>query len=130
MPDRTVVNRSRGARRAATATSLTVTVPVGAKSGYLYVTTAVSTAKSSSQFVVLLPQTSSEDAIVICDRVRERVDSHVFGGYGGAPRLHITVSIGTTSYPDNGLTTDELLNAVDSALYTAKGSGKNQVATV
>jgi diguanylate cyclase (GGDEF)-like protein len=82
------------------------------------------------EFVVLLPQTSSEDARQICDRVRERVDAHSFGGYGGAPQLHITVSIGTTSYPDNGLTTDDLLNAVDSALYTAKGSGKNQVAVV
>jgi len=82
------------------------------------------------EFIVILPQTSSPDALVISKRIREKVDAHEFGGYNGAPKLHVTVSVGVTSYPDNGLRTEELISAVDSALYQAKGSGKNQVCSV
>jgi GGDEF domain-containing protein len=42
----------------------------------------------------------------------------------------MTVSVGITSYPDNGLSSDELISAVDSALYRAKGAGKNVVCSV
>ncbi|MFH1891705.1 MAG: sensor domain-containing diguanylate cyclase [Candidatus Zixiibacteriota bacterium] len=82
------------------------------------------------EFIVILPQTSSPDALIIGQRIRERVDIHEFGGYAGTPKLHVTVSVGITSYPDNGLETAELISAVDSALYHAKGSGKNQVCSV
>jgi diguanylate cyclase (GGDEF)-like protein len=82
------------------------------------------------EFVVILPQTSTSDAMVIGNRIRDRVDATRFGGYGGTPKLHVTVSVGVTGYPDNGLTADELMSAVDSALYRAKGSGKNQVISV
>lgn len=82
------------------------------------------------EFIVILPQTGAKDAEMIAERIRSRVDKHEFGGYGGAPKLHMTVSVGITSYPDNGLSTDELIGAVDSALYRAKGAGKNVVCSV
>jgi diguanylate cyclase (GGDEF)-like protein len=82
------------------------------------------------EFIVILPQTGAKDAEVIAERIRNRVDRHEFGGYGGAPKLHMTVSVGITSYPDNGLSSDELISAVDSALYRAKGAGKNVVCSV
>lgn len=82
------------------------------------------------EFIVILPQTDSDDANVIGERIREKVDTHIFGGHGGVPKLRVTVSIGITAYPDNGLSTADLISAVDSALYRAKGSGKNQVCTV
>jgi len=82
------------------------------------------------EFIVILPQTNSMDAKIIGERIREKVDIHTFGGYAGIPKLRVTVSIGVTAYPDNGLTTADLISAVDSALYRAKGSGKNQVCTV
>jgi len=82
------------------------------------------------EFIVILPQTSSPDALLIGGRIRERVDIHEFGGYVGVPKLHVTVSVGITSFPDNGRNTDELISAVDAALYQAKGSGKNQVCSV
>jgi diguanylate cyclase (GGDEF)-like protein len=82
------------------------------------------------EFIVILPQTASADARPIGDRIRERVDAHTFGGYGGAPILRTTVSIGVTSYPDNGMQVSDLISAVDSALYRAKGSGKNLVCSV
>ncbi len=79
------------------------------------------------EFIVILPQTGSDDAEIIAERIRSRIEIHQFGGHSGVPKLHITVSIGTTSYPDNGLSADELMAAVDSALYRAKGAGKNVV---
>jgi diguanylate cyclase (GGDEF)-like protein len=82
------------------------------------------------EFIVILPQTGRKDADAIGSRIRERVDGHEFGGYGGIPKMHITVSIGITSYPDNGLSVDELISAVDSALYRAKGAGKNIVCSI
>ena len=41
----------------------------------------------------------------------------------------ITISVGVASFPENGSTAGELLEAADMALYAAKQSGKNQVST-
>ncbi|HOB44246.1 MAG TPA: diguanylate cyclase, partial [Bacillota bacterium] len=41
-----------------------------------------------------------------------------------------TVSVGVASYPEAGSTVDELVNAVDAAMYTAKRQGKNRVVCV
>jgi len=41
----------------------------------------------------------------------------------------VTVSIGISTYPDNGGTADHIVELVDKALYQAKSSGKNAVRT-
>ena len=41
--------------------------------------------------------------------------------------MFVTASVGTSIFPDNGLTPEELLKQADSAMYRAKESGRNNV---
>jgi diguanylate cyclase (GGDEF)-like protein len=81
------------------------------------------------EFIVILPQTSHEDAHLIAERIRAEVESATFGG-ANIPELHATVSVGITTYPDNGRGEEEIVQMVDQAMYMAKGAGKNAVATI
>ena len=78
------------------------------------------------EFVVILPQTAREGACVLADRVKFSVETTAFPL---VPPGMITVSLGVATYPENGITAGELLEAADIALYTAKQSGKNRVST-
>lgn len=82
------------------------------------------------EFIVILPQTPDNEAKRIAERIRGEVERSEFGGGGGIPKLKVTVSVGVSTYPDNGMTEEELINAVDQAMYQAKGKGKNTVCTV
>jgi diguanylate cyclase (GGDEF)-like protein len=82
------------------------------------------------EFIVILPNTIEREAHKIAERIRSEVEAAHFGGGEGIPPLHVTVSVGVSSYPENGLNHEELINAVDQAMYRAKGSGKNTVCTV
>lgn len=82
------------------------------------------------EFIVILPNTVARETHAIAKRIRFEVERAVFGGGENIPQLKVTVSVGVSSYPENGLTEEELINAVDQAMYRAKGSGKNTVCTV
>lgn len=82
------------------------------------------------EFAVILPQTKKEDAQMIGERIRHRVESADFVSETKDSRVKITVSLGVASFPENGRTSKELIERVDQALYLAKGKGKNLVCTV
>jgi len=82
------------------------------------------------EFVVILPQTPRTEAEQIGERIRHQIERAVFGGGEGIPDLKVTVSVGITSYPENGRPDDDLLSVADTALYRAKGSGKNKVCVI
>jgi len=78
------------------------------------------------EFVVLLVETSKAGARLYADRIRQVISSYPF-----AHGKRITASFGIASLPDDeAATAEELVRAADEALYGAKRSGKNQVATV
>jgi diguanylate cyclase (GGDEF)-like protein len=71
------------------------------------------------EFVVLLASTGAAAAGVVVQRIREGIARHHFMAAG---RL-ITVpgiSLGLASYPENGRTPEELLNAADHNLYATR----------
>ncbi len=78
------------------------------------------------EFAVILPQTASDEAVAIGERIREQVESASFD-IGPAGFVHITVSVGVSSFPENGKSHEELVSAADQALYLAKGEGRNLV---
>ncbi len=80
------------------------------------------------EFVVILPQTTVKEARIIAERIREHVERAVFdaGKYG---KIRITVSVGVSSFPENGHSHEELVSVTDEALYQAKGEGRNLVCT-
>jgi len=73
------------------------------------------------EFSILLPQTSSGEARIIAERVRERVDSADF------PNRKVTVSIGVASCSALVCTSADIIQAADDALYEAKRRGRNNV---
>jgi len=92
------------------------------------------------EFVMVLPETSMEDTLRICEDIRGAVESTVFlsreWGFS-MPPLHLagilSASIGIARYvPDPNSTVpseiekSELLRRADAAMYRAKSLGKNQ----
>lgn len=77
------------------------------------------------EFVALLVETSAKDAEIIAERVRKRVESHVFKANNEDHR--ITISVGVATYPDHGSTREEILSLADKAMYYGKRATKNIV---
>ena len=78
------------------------------------------------EFVAILPQTPLVEAQSIGERIRTQVEATIIDT-GHTGKVKITVSIGVSSYPENGRSEEELVSVADQALYKAKGSGKNLV---
>jgi two-component system cell cycle response regulator len=80
------------------------------------------------EFVVVLPETALDGAMIVADRVRQRIQLHNFGTE--AEPIGVTVSIGVASVPDDRATSAQTFLALaDAALYRAKAAGRNVVRT-
>ncbi|MBJ7485505.1 PleD family two-component system response regulator [Brevundimonas sp.] len=79
------------------------------------------------EFVVVMPDTSLEDAHSIADRIRRDVGSAPFRVMGGREHLTITVSVGVAASLGEGDTPEALLKRADEGVYEAKASGRNRV---
>jgi diguanylate cyclase (GGDEF)-like protein len=80
------------------------------------------------EFVVLLPETSEEEAKEVAEKLRGKiVEKKFLGEEESQPTKNITVSIGIASYPKDGHSSSKLIEIADKALYNAKSSGKNTV---
>jgi diguanylate cyclase (GGDEF)-like protein len=79
------------------------------------------------EFIVILPETRLEKAVLAAERLREAVEAGTAKNRAGTASRGVTVSIGVASYPENADKMDELFNIVDSLLYQAKRCGKNKV---
>ncbi len=73
------------------------------------------------EFAILLPQTSSEEAAQIGERIRKRVERTEF------PKRGVTASIGIASCSNEIDSPKDLISAADVALYSAKNHGRNNV---
>jgi diguanylate cyclase (GGDEF)-like protein len=82
------------------------------------------------EFVVLLPGTTLEGAMLVAERIRKLVEvagSPALPEPGSHPRLS-TVSCGVAAcWPSESNCQDDLLDSADKALYQAKSAGRNQV---
>jgi diguanylate cyclase (GGDEF)-like protein/PAS domain S-box-containing protein len=79
--------------------------------------------QGGDEFVVLLSEmTHAQDASVIAEKILlslaapHRIDEH---------ELHITVSIGIVTFPDDGAQAESLMKNADFAMYHAKDMGRN-----
>jgi len=79
---------------------------------------------------MLLPDTSSEQAFSIAERLRKKVADSLFN-YDKDKSLNITISLGCSSSSIENRaeseTKQQLMKLADDALYKAKDSGRNQV---
>jgi diguanylate cyclase (GGDEF)-like protein len=80
------------------------------------------------EFTVLLPQTDSDGACRIAERLRSGAGLlSVAADPATDTRISVTVSIGVAVLGEHGSGLFELLAAADLALYRAKEAGRNQV---
>lgn len=77
------------------------------------------------EVVIILPYTSNLEALVLGERIRRRVAATPFACEGR--EIGFTVSGGLVSFPLDGRTATSLTKHADSAMYRAKGSGKNNI---
>jgi diguanylate cyclase (GGDEF)-like protein len=85
----------------------------------------VVTRYGGEEFCVLLPGTTKREAIFVAERVRRGIESELFSGEEHLPQGRLTTSIGLSSFPEDGFTATDLINASDVALYQAKAEGRN-----
>jgi hypothetical protein len=80
------------------------------------------------EFVVLLPETDPSGAFVVAETIRQGVREIEATAPEG--RVRISVSIGLVTFPDDGVSRDELLTAADTAMYASKRKGKDRIGTL
>jgi len=74
------------------------------------------------EFALILPQAYSEGALIVAERLRERIQQIEIPGFG-----NLSASIGIATFPLHAPSRAELTLAADAALYTAKRGGRNRV---
>jgi diguanylate cyclase (GGDEF)-like protein len=85
------------------------------------------------EFVILLVGTGHAGSVEIANRICERIrtlrieDAITRAAYRD---LHLSVSVGVATYPDTGMTLDEVLMAADNAVFAAKDAGRDQVVAI
>jgi diguanylate cyclase (GGDEF)-like protein len=77
------------------------------------------------EFISFLVETTSQQALMVSERLRNAIGSHVFVYEGKS--INITISIGIAQYPQDGHATNELVAKADKALYRCKNTGRNKV---
>ncbi len=79
------------------------------------------------EFIILLPETCTKEAVLIAERLRHAVESISIPTPKG--KASITISLGVACFePGNPISLDQLVDAADKALYQAKENGRNRVA--
>ena len=88
-------------------------------------TTDVVARYGGDEFMCLLPETGSEPAGMVADRVRQRIAATALATRSGP--VPTTVSIGVAAYPGHGEDFESLARNADRALYISKNQGRNRV---
>jgi len=97
------------------------------------------------EFIVVMPETSADNARIIAERIRQTIEATSFPGYPPLPAtlpdasladcypdtednwVNKTISIGIATFPGDGADSTTLVAMADNALYTAKRNGRNMV---
>lgn len=74
------------------------------------------------EFVVLMPETSVDQAQILAERLRTAL-----AGDPLLTRREVTASLGVASFPLHGATVEEIIRQADQAMYDSKTAGGNRV---
>lgn len=81
---------------------------------------------AGDEFVVVLPKSDMDDALVVGERIRYQIETHRFQ-WNDMAIIGSTISVGVATF-ESGMNADALFQTADRAMYMAKQSGKNRVA--
>ncbi|BEP28952.1 diguanylate cyclase [Helicovermis profundi] len=73
------------------------------------------------EFIMILPNTNTEEAYKICEKIR----NNIYGYFLDEGNVLVTMSFGISSYPNDGINEQELVEKADKALYFSKNNGRN-----
>jgi diguanylate cyclase (GGDEF)-like protein len=79
------------------------------------------------EFVLLLPETSKDQAIEAADRIRCEIAENHFLAEADYGPVRITASMGVATFPDDGQTPEALIARADAAMYLVKQGRRNGV---
>ncbi len=77
------------------------------------------------EFCVILPDTDKAGAHYAAERIRVATEREVIKAYDAT--VKVTISAGTSTFPDDGVGKIEMIDKADWGLYRAKKSGRNRV---
>jgi diguanylate cyclase (GGDEF)-like protein len=80
------------------------------------------------EFAIALPETGSDGAVEVGERIRRRLDGMRIPLDGRSGEITIRASVGVAGTPEQPLSVHTLIQAADQALYHAKRGGKNRTA--
>ncbi|HSM93349.1 MAG TPA: diguanylate cyclase [Anaeromyxobacteraceae bacterium] len=87
-------------------------------------TTDIVARYGGEEFAIVMPETDTAGALVIAERIRERIGKRVFETEQGP--LTVTMSLGVATFPEDATKKAELVERADGCLYHAKRHGRNQ----
>jgi diguanylate cyclase (GGDEF)-like protein/putative nucleotidyltransferase with HDIG domain len=73
------------------------------------------------EFAVILPGTQIEDAYKVAERIRKTIEAK-----SSLKAMPITISLGVSNWPSDGIMKEEIIGRADEALYLAKQLGRNR----
>lgn len=77
------------------------------------------------EFAIVLPNTTSEGALGMANRLGTLIREHTFECLNGE---NVTISSGTSTFTDNSVqSSDQLVQLADEAMYKAKALGKDRI---
>lgn len=79
------------------------------------------------EFAIIHTQAHKDQARDIAERMRKIIEDKAFSSPDPQQQIHLTVSIGLATSPDDAYEKEDLIAHADKAMYIAKFSGKNKV---
>jgi len=79
------------------------------------------------EFVIVMPDTDLEGAVVFAERLRKRVEESDFAETGDPLRATVSIGVASASVEGEVTETESLIAQADEALYRAKNDGRNRV---
>ena len=78
------------------------------------------------EFIVILPETSAENALIVAEKIRKMVECYAFRIDQDV--VHLSMSLGVSGLDDTVEAAEDLIRNADNAMYRAKENGRNRVA--
>lgn len=81
------------------------------------------------EMVIMLPRTKGEEAKIIAKRLKDRITAITIPDrYTDGQEVHLSISQGIATFPQDGASADALLEKADKALYVVKQNGRGDYA--
>lgn len=79
------------------------------------------------EFAVILPETGYDGALLTAEKIRQGISDFEFRDQELLPQKSVTASVGFSTFPLHGPSSETIIHIADEALYSAKQTGRNRV---